>query len=136
MGSEFTRTTWLRPFALPVRALRVALGGATMTTPVGRAHPKSIATSSVLGLIGLSHRVGASSHSALALRFAPPRCPKPSPSRLVYADTTPVIPDDMGIPPAAVLALSGRAGSLIHPSAWNGHSRKLAKKVAINTAFV
>jgi hypothetical protein len=112
MGSEFTRTTWLRPFALPVRALRVALGGATMTTPVGRAHPKSIATSSVLGLIGLSHRVGASSHSALALRFAPPRCPKPSPSRLVYADTTPEIPDDMGIPLRRFWPYRGGPGAL------------------------
>ena len=31
MGSEFTRTTWLRPFALPVSALRETSGGATMT---------------------------------------------------------------------------------------------------------
>jgi hypothetical protein len=43
-----------------------------------------------------------------ALRSAPPRCPKPSPGRLVYADTTPVIPDDMGIPSPAVLGRLGQ----------------------------
>src|SRR5829696_1670960 len=36
------------------------------------------------------------------------RCPKSSPGRLVYADTTPVIPDDMSVPSPAVLGHLGR----------------------------
>ena len=38
----------------------------------------------------------------------PARCPKPSPSRLVYADTTLVMPDDMSVPSPAVLGHLGR----------------------------
>jgi hypothetical protein len=49
-----------------------------------------------------------SRYGAPALRSAPARCPKPSPGRLVYADTTPVIPDDMSVPSPAVLGHLGR----------------------------
>src|SRR5215208_626359 len=51
------------------------------------------------GILGSPH-----AGSWIGPRNTPARCPKPSPG-LVYADTTPVIPDDMSVPSPAVLGI-------------------------------
>src|SRR5215208_758627 len=53
------------------------------------------------------------------------RCPKPSPGRLVYADTTPVIPDDMSVPSPAVLGHLGRGYAELRHNGVLGSSQPL-----------
>jgi hypothetical protein len=86
-----------------------AAAGTTLRTHVSQGNPCS--AHRLLSWVGASSLLGA---GPSLCRFAPPRCPKPSPGRttpertLVYTDTTHITPDDMSTPSPASLVLSGR----------------------------
>src|SRR5215204_3069524 len=96
-----------------LEALRWVVGGETMTTPGGTRTPcQSVPATPPCSAHRLLSWVGAPSYRTPALRFAPARCPKPSPHRSVCVVPCVgvhqhVIPDDMSVPSPAVLAPSG-----------------------------
>ena len=111
-------------FALPLRCAGPRVMG-PCPPPVGRAHCGHPSILLRARRTGFSHGVGAPTGprcGAPALRFAPSRCPKPSPRQSLCRAASCVrvhqhiIPDDMSIPSPAILTLSGRGLEWSRPS--------------------